>query len=307
MAAPIQRQDKIMPETSTDVPDPFAPGTLWGAIVERGRAARASGALQPIATESRAVDDHGVRFQVRVVSSLARKLALGLAQWQAPGTKTAADPFLPYERDLFVADVSPTHVCLLNKYNVIDNHALVVTRAFESQENLLTLEDFAALWSCMAEFDALGFYNSGPIAGASQPHKHLQLVPLPLSAGVSDVPIEVLLDGQVPAAALRADRLPFTHAFARLNRVAAATDVHSTYKAMLAATGIDAGAAPRPYNLLLTRRFMLLIPRRQLQFEGISVNALGFAGSFFVADSNSLEVIERTGPMEILTQVAFSR
>lgn len=299
-----------MPDTF----QPFARGTLWRAIVERGRSARASGALQPISTESHVLEDHGVRFQLRLVSSLARKLADGLAHWQAPTTKTGTpgdDPFLPYEAALFVAGVTPTHLCLLNKYNVIDHHALVVTRVFEPQEDLLTPTDFEALWSCMAEFDALGFYNSGPIAGASQPHKHMQLVPLPLSADAPDVPIGVLLESSQRArAVIHIPGLPFVHAFAWLMSVSAApqaSDLHALYRTLLAAAGIDTRPAPRPYNLLLTRRFMLVIPRRLLQFGAISVNALGFAGSFFVADQKSLELIERTGPMEVLRQTAFPR
>ena len=39
------------------------------------------------------------------------------------------------------------------------------------------LEEMNAI---LAEFDGLGFYNGGETAGASQPHKHLQIVPLPL-------------------------------------------------------------------------------------------------------------------------------
>ena len=69
---------------------------------------------------------------------------------------------------------------LLNKYNVVPHHLLIITRHFESQESALTQADFQALWTCLAEYDSLGFYNSGESAGASQPHKHLQTVPLPM-------------------------------------------------------------------------------------------------------------------------------
>jgi len=129
-----------------------------------------------------------------------------------------ADPFLPYDPDLFVADISETHIALLNKFNVIDHHLLIVTRRFELQEALLNLVDFVALFSCMVQFDGLGFYNGGPAAGASQRHKHLQIVPLPLDESGSPLPIEPLL------AAARMDGfigtipgLPFPHAFARLD------------------------------------------------------------------------------------------
>ena len=283
-------------------------------IVERARSALSSGALQPIATENRALDDHGVRFEIRIVSSLMRKRADGQGRWpSAARAATRANPLLPYEKELFVADVSDTHLCLLNKYNVIDHHVLIVTRAFEPQQNLLTLADFDALWACMSEYDALGFYNSGPVAGASQPHKHLQLVPLPLSSATPDIALSVLFDPSPPTGEpTRIARLPFVHAFAWLDPASRlstgqAARTHLLYGKMLAAAGIDPGGSPpRPYNLLVTRRFMLLIPRRRERFADMSVNALGFAGSFFVSNRAGLDSIRRTGPMEFLKQVSFA-
>ena len=97
----------------------------------------------------------------------------------------------------------PAHACLLNKFNVFDHHALLVTQAYEDQDSLLTPADFEALLTCMAEFDALAFYNGGRIAGASQPHKHLQLVPVPLAAEDCRTPMDV---------AIARGRMPFRHA-----------------------------------------------------------------------------------------------
>lgn len=292
----------------------FAPGTLWHAIVERTRTALACGALQPIATDSRMIEDHGVRFEIRLVSTLARKLADGMGRWPTgPKAREAPNPFLPYEKELFVADVSDTHLCLLNKYNVIDHHILILTRVFEPQESLLTLADFEALWSCMAEYDALGIYNSGPVAGASQPHKHLQLVPLPLSVAAPDIALAALFDRvSRPSEPRRVSRLPFTHSFAWLDMgpfasiTVRAAYIRALYHEMLATIGIDpANPKSHPYNLLVTRRFMMLIPRRLERFRGISVNSLGFAGSFFVSNRENLETIEQIGPMEVLKQVTF--
>lgn len=294
--------------------DRFAPGTLWHAIVERTGMALSRGALHPIATETRTIEDHDVRFEVRVVSSLARKIAEGQGHWPIPARDGATtNPFQPYEDDLFVANISDTHLCLLNKYNVIEHHALVVTRAFEPQESLLTPADFEALLSCMAEFDALGFYNSGPVAGASQPHKHLQFVPLPLSTARPDFPVAALFGSpRHISEPMRLPRLPFAHSFAWLDPrpfasvTVQAAYIHTLYRKMLAECGLDAfDPRSHPYNWLATRRFMLLIPRRRERFENISVNALGFAGSFFVSSQESLEAISRIGPMEVLKQVTF--
>src|SRR5512147_666107 len=159
------------------------------SLVEQAtRRALASGALQPIETETILLEDGGVRFIVRAVSSLARKS-------EARSSAAAADPLGDYEPDLFVADLAPSHYVLLNKFPVVAGHALLVTRRFERQERLLGVEDFGALLACLREVDGLGFYNGGIAAGASQGRKHLQFVPLPLAAkSPDDVPMERLFD-----------------------------------------------------------------------------------------------------------------
>jgi ATP adenylyltransferase len=169
------------------------PGTLWPAILQQTEHALRCGALRPIETTETLIDEGGVRFLVRQVSSLARKEQTRQEHKVKAGEGSAFNPFLPYEQDLFVADISDTHVALLNKFNVIDHHLLIVTRCFELQEALLDLADFAALTACMAEFDGIGFYNGGVQAGASQRHKHLQIVPLPLGASGPALPIESVL------------------------------------------------------------------------------------------------------------------
>jgi ATP adenylyltransferase len=91
-----------------------------------------------------------------------------------------------------VVNVSPTHVALLNKFNVLDHHLVIATCSFEPQEMPLTREDCATLLICLTEVDGLGFYSAGPAAEASQRHKHPQLI----SSSASDeprLPIEPLL------------------------------------------------------------------------------------------------------------------
>ena len=294
----------------------LSPGTLWPAIVQRTRHALANQALRPIETAERVIDDGGVRFLVRSVASLKHKPkdSAPVRSHEAP----PRNPFLPYEQDLFVADVSPTHVALLNKFPVLAHHLLIVTRAYEPQEALLTPEDFQALAACMEQMHGLAFYNGGSEAGASQPHKHLQIVPLPLSRDGAPVPIEPLL-ACAPADA-RPDRvpgLPFLHSFVRLNSAlfnkldVAAEVLAQYYRALRDATGVgaqlEAGTAHQtvPYNLLLTREWMLLVPRAGELAAGISVNALGFAGSLFVNTPEQVEQVERIGPMGMLRQVTM--
>jgi ATP adenylyltransferase len=235
-----------------------------------------SGALQPIETESSVIEDSGVAFMVRVVSSLARK--------QAPAA--AFDPLGNYEPDLFVCDVSPTHYVLLNKFNVLPHHLLIVTRRFEPQEAPLTVQDFDALARSIPGPGWLAFHNAGRDAGASQPRKHLQLVPMPR------IPIEPFLEA--------GGKLPFKHALIRIAAAAVPSALHDLYGNLLAVCGITT----EPYNLLIAPRWMLLVPRRRERFETLSVNAVGFAGSLFARTREQVELIRAHGPMNVLRAVA---
>jgi ATP adenylyltransferase len=290
------------------------PGSLWAALLERYRHASSAHALLPIETEQAIVEDGDVRFVVRRLSSLARKHA---ACDEAHRGGEDRNPFLPYDPALFVADIGPDHVALLNKYPVIAHHLLIVTRRFEDQETLLTPHDFAALAACIVEIDGLAFYNGGAAAGASQPHKHLQIVPLPLADDDTQVPIEPLL-AAAPAHA-RADGvpgLPFRNSFIRLapamfgDPESAAEMLAEHYRGLCAACGIEGrvedGAMRQsaPYNLLLTRKWMLLVPRLHECVDGISMNALGFAGCLFVRDDAQMRLVVERGPMALLRAVA---
>ncbi|HLL06302.1 MAG TPA: phosphorylase [Myxococcaceae bacterium] len=261
---------------------------LWDAIVERTAKALASGALVPIHTEVERVEQGGVPFLVRVVSNLERKARAAQPPKEAGPPK---NPFLPpYEEDLYVGPLPPAHECLLNKFNVFEHHALIVTRAFESQDSLLTPADFEALLAGMAGFDALAFYNGGRLAGASQPHKHLQLVPVPLAAGEHRTPMDE---------AIARGRLPFRHALGPPPREPA--QAHATYMELLRAVGCE-----RPgehYNLLATRDWMLVVPRSHECFESTSLNALAFAGSLLVKNREQLERVRAVGPMAMLRAV----
>ena len=286
-------------------------GTLWPRVVKVTTQALDAGALRPIETTYDALEECGVRFQIRVVSNLVRKKRASAQKLSAPNH----NPFLSYEPAMFVAEVTDTHICLLNKYNVIDHHLLIVTRDFEQQETPLTGDDFLALWVCMAEFDGLAFYNSGISAGASQTHRHLQIVPLPLTRSGHGVPIESVFDLEPRDGRVGTVRgLPFRHAFVALDPDWLASPIRTAaaslecYRTMLDKLATDTVKTPRarpgPYNLLVTRRWMLLVPRTQERFQSISINALGFAGALLVTDTRGVAVLREHGPMTALVAVA---
>lgn len=286
------------------------PDTLWTSVKERTKHALQCGALLSIPTEFEFVEQDGVRFLVRILSNLNRKKAAKKKQEkQSAIAGKEFNPFLPYEEDLFVADISDTHVCILNKFNVVDYHLLLITRAFEEQENLLSLADFAAMWACLADFDGLVFYNSGKIAGASQRHKHLQIVPLPLAPSGVQIPIEPLLTEAKFQDAMATPNpgiatipeFAFVHAFTTLNPLMGAEATLERYHSLLQAVDLKPSGA---YNLLATREWMLIVLRSHEEFETISINSLGFAGALLVKNQEQMQILKDYGPMTILRKVA---
>lgn len=281
-------------------------GYLLPRITAQSRQALASGALQPIETRAEVVPDKGVDFVVRSVSSLRRKPV------SSPVGSAVNDPFMPpYERDLFVGDLSDTHAALLNKYNVLANHLLIITRAYEAQERWLTRADFEALLICLGEMDGLGLYNGGREAGASQPHKHLQIVPLPLASVGPAVPLEPLFDRTRGGSIKTVPELPFMHAVARTPDAwwrspgQGADAALETYHTLLEAVRIPVSGAFQsvPYNVLMTRRWMWVVPRSQGVLNAIPVNGVSYAGALLARDAADMAWLRRHGPLRVLASV----
>ena len=178
-------------------------------------AALEGGALQPIRTEQDWLEEAGLRFSVRWVSSLALK---DRARVDTVTRKRADfNPFLPPEAALTVAELGAYHRLVLNKFPVIERHLLVVTRDFEDQSEPLDAADLGALGAIMAAHGGLGFYNGGPVAGASQRHKHLQWVPASASRLGSFVPAPTTAHANAAGTVFDNPLLPWAHAFVRLD------------------------------------------------------------------------------------------
>ncbi|MCC0178018.1 phosphorylase [Waterburya agarophytonicola K14] len=307
-----------MAESVTNPPPSsfLKPGTLWSKTQQQTKFARECGALKSIETEYQLIEQDGIPFIVRTKGNLKRKEQARKQQnQQEQKTGKRCDPFQPYESAMFVGDISPSHICLLNKFNVVDHHLLIVTREFELQTELLNMKDFIALWWCLQEIDGLAFFNGGRAAGASQPHKHLQLIPLPFMADVVHLPIEKAIatitfqDSMGTIASF-----PFRHGAAKLDLsrehspTAAAEMMLQQYHLLLDRVGLKRDKDSQQvgaYNFLATRNWMLIVPRSQDSFANIPINSLGFAGSLFVRDLDSLELLKQITPLQLLAKVAF--
>lgn len=101
------------------------------------------------------------------------------------------DPFDNPPEDLLVTSVPATessHIIVLNKYPIIANHFILATKHNKQQTHKLEEDDLAIAYKCIKEWEGqsedgqarrlFAFFNSGEHSGASQPHRHLQFLPV---------------------------------------------------------------------------------------------------------------------------------
>ena len=240
----------------------------------------------------------GTSFELRHLLSATPK------HLRAAGPKP--NPFLPWDQRLEVERIGDSHVVILNKYPVQSAHMLLITQTWQPQTGWLSLDDWRALALVDATTTGLWFFNSGPNAGASQPHRHLQL--LPRAAGE---PICARQDWfrrcAADPTALAGDPLFRSSRVAPLTSPLTGETLHRIYLSLAGELGLGSpsnDSCPRgAYNLLLSRQWMAIVRRQTEGIRGFSVNALGFAGSLLSTAESDREWIQRAGPEALLRAV----
>jgi len=250
-------------------------------------------------------DANRTRCPVRIATNLHKKPVHSMAN---------ENPFLPPFADgALVTEISDTHNLLLNRYNLVPRHVLVTTKVFEDQAEGLTLRDFEATWKVVVELDGLAFFNSGDVAGASQPHKHIQVIPR--MDGEHIYPVDDWLlqhsrsDSDGPFFQLPLFDFQHGFSFLKTGDESSASFVYELYQTFIKQWPTYPG-----YNLLFTRDWFFFARRSkgslEVQSEGnravkLSVNGVGYTGSFFVKSNEQLTALEKLGPLELLNGVSF--
>ena len=83
---------------------------------------------------------------------------------------------------------SGSHIIVLNKYPIIAEHFILATKTNKQQTHKLEVDDLQIAYQCLKEWQGatedgqrkrlFAFFNSGGYSGASQPHRHLQFLPV---------------------------------------------------------------------------------------------------------------------------------
>ncbi|MFN9622339.1 MAG: DUF4922 domain-containing protein [Cyanobacteriota bacterium] len=216
------------------------------------------------------------------------------------------NPFLPWEAPLEVGRIARGHALILNKYPVQPCHLLLITRDWQPQSGWLGSSDWQAVAHVAADTGGLWFFNSGPTAGASQPHRHLQL--LPRHPGEASCPLAGLLQSQLEEPR---PLWPWHYALSRRWDPREGRDLEPLYREHAARLDLghpDAPGAPRhAYNLLFDDVWFLTVRRVREHCAGFSVNGLGFAGFLLCTAQSDLAWLEGQGPWTLLSEVAAPR
>jgi ATP adenylyltransferase len=263
----------------------------------------ARGALLPLQSESALAECNGLPYSIVHLSSLSLKDMAGVLQRAG-----SSNPFAPYDPDLFVAELSPTHVLLLNKFPIIDHHVMAISREFVSQSSPLQPADFDALARMMSGIDGLMMYNGGPQAGASQPHRHVHLMPGRMA------PLATIFPRGAPDRCQRIDAFRFEHAFVRLSpdRISDAGYWQHRIEEACAFCGLQPTGAEMPaFNLLGTREWLLVVPRSRasctIEDITVQVSALDFGGVVSVRNPAQIATVQRAGLLAVLEATTIPR
>ncbi|KAF5321575.1 hypothetical protein D9619_001543 [Psilocybe cf. subviscida] len=281
-----------------------------------------------------------VEYQIRLCPALQHKPTLPTPHFEPPASPTkkdkSFDPFAPpYNENLYVAELKDEEsnedfVILLNKYSVVPQHFLMVTKDFKSQGSPLMPSELVQTYLLLSAARKTGkkffaFYNCGDNSGASQAHKHIQFIPL--AEGEDGPPVEVLAKkAQIsfPDRPFSLQQLSYANhcyrfpsgladfspdqlegvmadAFLKLLDLAISTIRHDP----------DYPVGNPSYNVVITLDHMHIIPRRQENYilesngEKVSVNALGFAGMLLVKSDEEMEDVKRETISKILRGVGL--
>mgnify|MGYP005989453277 CR=1 FL=1 len=219
-------------------------------------------------------------FQLRFSPSLASKP-------KGPPKSATTKPFDPFAYSplpkLFIADLSPTHYLVLNKFAITEEHFILATKEFKPQTHVLERADLEGALECVKAFKDDGglfvFFNGGEHSGASQPHRHLQLLPVQrMKDGLrEDSPWEVLTS--------KLDEAPFQTFAEKISLKVSGEELYAAYLRLhhkaCEAAGVQGdvaagGEAKISYNLAMTEDVLVVCPR--------------VAEGGVIADSNGQEV-----------------
>ena len=275
---------------------------IWSKALEISNKAIDCGAVIPLDTIKYTSKIETSDYELRFLKSPIPKYLIEY------GPKR--NPFMPWDSRLEIQPVNEKHTLILNKYPVQIGHMLLITNTWHPQNGWLNKSDFEAIAKVDDDTTGLWFFNSSKEAGASQPHRHFQLLPrhsdeivcprykwfCSLLNSKNDKKSEISHCVSIKP------RKDLKRSCNENNN-----ELFESYKSMVKDMNlgdIDVVNKPlKPYNLLITSDWIALIKRGTDKYNGFSINALGFAGYFLGTKKSKIDFLIKYGAEEILKNV----
>ncbi|CAG9333471.1 unnamed protein product [Blepharisma stoltei] len=210
------------------------------------------------------------------------------------------NPFLyPFEEGIHIRNIGQSYRLLFNKFPVVDKHVLIATYQFEKQEEPLTVKDFRVAWEVCKELRAFAFYNSGPASGYSQEHKHIQVIPW---SSLPNFPLGKVIEENLSERPFAISCFHFKHFYHGIPKNPTYEHLHGIYKKLMNLLNPS-----HSYNLILTEKWMLLVPReKERSFNRFDLNAMAYMGFMLVKSNEELEFLKKIGPLALLRDAAIN-
>jgi ATP adenylyltransferase/5',5'''-P-1,P-4-tetraphosphate phosphorylase II len=156
------------------------------------------------------------------------------------------------------------------------------------------------------EEDYIIIYNSGRASGCSRFHKHMQVLPRPPRTAFTLWPDRPPDDSVNVPYMYDLIRHPPSPAPSAADGPDVADHILTRYTASLDRFRARLGCQddePVPHNVVMTREWTVVIPRRTARIGGISANAAGMMGMVWVATEAELQEWKRRGPWSVLGEL----
>ncbi|KAJ5259571.1 hypothetical protein N7478_012552 [Penicillium angulare] len=249
--------------------------------------------------------DGELKFQFCLTSALAKKPTIQMSSPESD-KKNEPQPQKIEGSDISITgfeigEASSTHFLVANKFCWARPHLMLVTSdGYQRQYEALSLSDIKSVWHILSTMDNdyVAFYNCGQDGGCSRLHKHLQLIPTPKNIFASFLDLE---DAEEP-------NVPFQWFYRRLDpQNTTPVTLLKVYNSLLdEATKVGRHRAEHasialpdaacPHNFILTKRWMIVLPRRRAGInKEAGANAIGMLGYIVVATQREIDNWIRLG------------
>jgi ATP adenylyltransferase len=209
-----------------------------------------------------------------------------------------------------IAIINGTHILTLNAFPVYRPQYLVLSLdSFRRQDEPLDREMLDATWGVLERSPSpmYAMYNGGNQAGCSRNHKHVQILPMPKPEdGFSFFPDRK--DGHT--------RVPYVHFIHHFEDSCIpgyqGENLHTNYLRLLQLSRQSMGIAEDdaktlcPHNVILVKHWMVVIPRGNREYNGVTANAAAMMGKVVTTEEAVVKKWVDSGPATVLSQLGIA-